>query len=136
MSGGGKGGSQTSEASIPKWAADPTIRNLARTERAQQLGYQPYIGPDLAAFTPTQQAGMQNVVNTAADFGLATPSDPMAGMPRATDFGGGISGYSAYPIFDQALEELRQRDPEQQAIYDSLFGNIRAGGGQPIRRTV
>lgn len=120
---GGKGGSQTSEAKIPDWAKEPTIRNLARAETAQQIGYQPYMGPDLAAFNPTQQAAMQSNIDAASAFGLNTPASVMEGMPAPQDFGGGVMGYSAFPIFEQAQQELAARNPEQQAIYDSLFGN-------------
>lgn len=123
---GGKGGSQTTEQTIPDWAKEPTIRNLARAEQAQQIGYQPYMGPDLAAFNPTQQAAMQSNIDAASAFGLNTPASVMEGMPAPQDFGGGVMGYSAFPIFEQAQQELAARNPEQQAIYDSLFG-----GGAP-----
>lgn len=123
---GGKGGSQTTEQTIPDWAKEPTIRNLARAETAQQIGYQPYMGPDLAAFNPTQQAAMQSNIDAASAFGLNTPASVMEGMPAPQDFGGGVMGYSAFPIFEQAQQELAARNPEQQAIYDSLFG-----GGAP-----
>jgi len=120
---GGKGGSQTTEQTIPDWAKEPTIRNLARAETAQQIGYQPYMGPDLAAFNPTQQAAMQSNIDAASAFGLNTPASVMEGMPAPQDFGGGVMGYSAFPIFEQAQQELAARNPEQQAIYDSLFGS-------------
>ena len=74
---GGKGGSQTTEASIPEWAKEPTIRNLARSELAQQVGYQPYMGADLAAINPTQMSAMQNQLDAANAFGLSAPSTPM-----------------------------------------------------------
>lgn len=128
---GGKGGSQTSEAKIPDWAKEPTIRNLARAETAQQIGYQPYMGPDLAAFNPTQQAAMQSNIDAASAFGLNTPASVMEGMPAPQDFGGGVMGYSAFPIFEQAQQELAARNPEQQAIYDSLFGNPVPGPANP-----
>jgi hypothetical protein len=123
MSGGGKGGSQTTQATIPDWAVEPTKRNLARSEVAQQVGYQPYMGADLAAVNPTQMAAMQSQLDTASAFGMSAPSTPMQGMPQAQDFGGGMMGYSAFPLFEQARQELGAANPEQQAIYDSLFGN-------------
>lgn len=119
---GGKGGSQTTEASIPDWAKEPTIRNLARAEQAQQIGYMPYMGPDLAAFNPTQTQAMQQNINAAQAFGLAAPSSPLQGMPEPQQFAGGMMGYSAFPMFEQAQQELAARNPEQQAAYDALFG--------------
>lgn len=125
---GGKGGGQTTKAEIPDWAKEPTIRNLQRAETAQQVGYQPYMGADLAAINPTQMSAMQNQLDAASAFGLSAPSTPMQGMPEAQDFGGGMMGYSAFPLFEQAQQELARKNPEQQAIYDSLFGNPNPAG--------
>lgn len=130
MSGGGKGGSETAKATIPEWAKDPTIRNLARAEAAQQIGYQPYMGPDLAAFNPTQTAGFQNQIDAAETFGLGGGGAPMQSLGPAQDFGG-VQGYSAFPIFDQAQQELAERDPKQQAKYDALFGKQVPGSSMP-----
>ena len=121
MSGGGKGGGQTTTAEIPEWAKEPTIRNLQRAEDVQQIGYMPYMGPDLAAFNQTQMGAMQNQLDAASAFGLSAPSTPMQGMPQAQDFGGGMMGYSAYPIFEQAQRELAAQNPLQQQAYDDLF---------------
>jgi len=121
MSGGGKGGGQTTTAEIPEWAKEPTIRNLQRAEDVQQIGYQPYMGPDLAAFNQTQMGAMQNQLDAASAFGMSAPSTPMQGMPQAQDFGGGMMGYSAYPIFEQAQRELAAKNPLQQQAYDDLF---------------
>ena len=56
---GGKGGSQTSSVEIPEYIEKAAQRNLNKAERISQLGYVPYYGPDVAAFTPMQQAAMQ-----------------------------------------------------------------------------
>lgn len=130
MSGGGKGGGSTSKQEIPKWVEEPSKRNLRRAEVAQQIGYQPYIGPDLAAFSPAQEAARDNTYGAAAAYGLGAPTK--SGLPEATDFGGGITGYSSFPMFDQAREEMRARDPNSAAIYDSLFGdqNPQADGNE------
>lgn len=125
---GGKGGGQTTTASIPKWAEAPTIRNLERSELAQQVGYQPYVGPDIAAFNPTQMAAMQNELDAARAFGLSAAATPLEGLPEPQVFEGGIRGYSAFPLYEQALRELEARDPEAQAIYNSLFGNPNPSG--------
>ena len=120
---GGKGGGQTTTSDIPEWAKEPTKRNLARAEAVQQIGYQPYMGPDLAAFNPTQQSAMQSQLDTAQAFGLSGPQTALADMPLPQEFAGGIRGYSAFPLFEQAQQELAARDPEMQAQYDALFGN-------------
>ncbi|SVE21001.1 uncharacterized protein METZ01_LOCUS473855, partial [marine metagenome] len=63
MSGGGKGGSETTKTEIPAWIRDPAIRNLARAEAVQRIPYMPYYGGDVAAFTPTQNAAFQSNIN-------------------------------------------------------------------------
>ena len=122
MSGGGKGGGSTSKQEIPKWVEEPSKRNLRRAEVAQQIGYQPYIGADLAAFSPAQEAARENTMGAAIAYGLSVPTSG-SGLPQATDFGGGIRGYSSFPMFDRARDEMRSRDANQAAIYDSLFGD-------------
>ena len=126
--GGGKGGGSTQKQEIPAWAREPTKRNLARAETAQQVGYMPYIGPDIAAYSPTQMAVRQNAADAASAFGLAVPRDAQqTGLPEPTQFtgqdGSTMFGYSAFPLYDQAVAEFKRRDPNQAAIYDKLFGD-------------
>ena len=118
---GGKGGGQSTKTEIPEWAESATKRNLARAEEVQKIGYMPYYGPDVAGFTPTQQAAMQNNLAAASAFGMAAPADAMAGMPQAQDFGGGISGYSSGNLFDQAVAEFEAREPAYAKEYNELF---------------
>jgi len=119
--GGGKGGSQTQKAEIPKWVEEPATRNLARAEDVQKLGYMPYYGVDVAGFTPMQQQAMQGTVNQAQAFGLAPQGmDAMAGMPQTTTQDG-ITGYSAGTLYDQALAEAKARNPEMERRYQQLF---------------
>jgi len=56
---GGKGGTQTSQITIPDYIEDAARRNLAKAEDISQIGYVPYYGPDVAAFTPMQEASFQ-----------------------------------------------------------------------------
>jgi hypothetical protein len=121
--GGGKGGGQTQKVEIPKWIEEPATRNLARAEAAQQIGYQPYYGPDVAAFNPTQLAAMQSNIGAAEAFGLLQPGQITAaqGMPTPTTFAGGTQGYSSAPLFDQALAEYEARNPASAAAYNRLF---------------
>jgi len=116
---GGKGGKQTTEVQIPQWLEDAARENIARGSDVAKLGYTPYYGPDVAAMTPMQVAAAQNINQGASAFGLAAPSDPMAGMPQAQTFAGGVQGYSSGPIYDQSLEMLKQNRPGQ---YDAITG--------------
>jgi hypothetical protein len=120
--GGGKGGGQTQKVEIPKWIEEPATRNLARAEAAQQIGYQPYYGPDVAAFNPTQLAAMQSNIGAAEAFGLLQPGMTAAqGMPAPQTFAGGQMGYSSAPLYEQAVAEMQARDPAQAAAYNRLF---------------
>jgi len=132
--GGGKGGSNTSEVAIPPWLQDKAIDNLNRAQDVQQLGYMPYYGADVAAFTPTQELAMQSNMSAAEAFGLAPQgSDPMAGVPQAQTFDGGIQGYSAQPLYEQALGEWQTKNPEQFDRYQNLYnGSPSSQTQQPI----
>lgn len=131
MGGGGKGGSQTTSTEIPKWVEEPSKRNLARAEAAQQIGYMPYYGPDVAAFSPMQLAGFGATGSAAEAFGLA-PSGAAAqfatgGMPAPQTFAGGVQGYSSAPLFEQAKAELASRQPGQVGYYNQFFVNPMTG---------
>ena len=124
MSGGGKGGGQTTTASIPDWVKEPSVRNLARAEAAQKIGYMPYMGADVAAINPLQQQAMQSNYDAAAAFGMApVGGNAMAGLPQAQDFGGGVMGYSSYPMFEASQQQFAAQQPNTQAAYDQLFFN-------------
>ena len=148
---GGKGGSTTSAVTIPEYIEAAAQRNLNKAERISQIGYTPYYGPDVAAFTPMQQAAFQNTADTAGAFGMAgapidtysatgsqmgdigrstagsafpigmSQQDIMGGMGPATQYDGGVSGYSAAPIYEQALQSLAQNRPGQKSYIDSFF---------------
>ena len=122
--GGGKGGSKTTETTIPDWIKDPAVRNLQRAEDVQRIEYMPYYGADVAAFNPMQNAAMNNNIATAQSFGLLDPNSTLtaeSGMPTPTDFDG-FSGYSSQPMYESALAEMKAKQPGASAQYDALFG--------------
>jgi len=121
--GGGKGGSQTQKTEIPDWLKEPSIRNLARAEETQKIGYMPWRGPDMAAFNPTQTAAMQQNIGAAEAFGLAPTGSltPLQGMPTPTTFAGGMQGYSGTPLYEQALAETKARQGADVSQYNKLF---------------
>jgi len=132
---GGKGGSKTQETTIPEWIRGPAARNLQRAEAVQQIPYMPYYGPDVAAFTPAQNAAFNTNIGAAEAFGLLAPNSGLtatSGMPTPTDFDG-FSGYSSQPMYESALAELQAKQPGAVAQYNALFGNatpaINWGGG-------
>jgi hypothetical protein len=117
-----KGGSTSTSVQVPEYIEEAAKRNLARADTISQIGYVPYYGPDVAAFTPTQEAAFQNVAGQAGAFGLAAPeAGVMAGMPAPQDFAGGVRGYSSAPLFEQAQADLAAKRPAQVNLMDSLF---------------
>jgi len=136
--GGGKGGSETTETTIPDWLKQPSIRNLQRAEDVQRIEYMPYYGADVAAFTPTQNAAFEANIGAGEAFGLLAPGHGLtatSGMPTPTDYDG-FTGYSSQPMYESALAELKAKQPGAVAQYDALFGanvptqrNYGGGGG-------
>jgi hypothetical protein len=119
---GGKGGSQTQTASVPSYIEDASKRNLSVANEISQLGYTPYFGPDVAAFTPMQQSAFQNVNTAASAYGLGGRGmTGMEGMPQAQQLAGGGYGYSAAPIYEAALANLEQRAPAQYDFIRNMF---------------
>lgn len=113
------GGSNTTSVTIPKWLEDAVQENIASAKNVSKIGYTPYYGPDVAAMTPAQIAAMQGTNQMATAFGMPT-SDATAGMPAATDYNG-MSAYSSGGMYDQALAELKARNPAQYAAISGMF---------------
>ena len=130
MSGGGKGGSQTTQVTIPSWVREAAQSNLARADEISQIGYVPYYGPDVAAFQPAQNAAFQNTANALGSFGM---QGAMPNMPEPTTFAPGVQGYSSAPILEAAMNELQITRPGQfEAIanqfIDPYASQQQAGG--------
>jgi|14BtaG_2_1085337.scaffolds.fasta_scaffold02157_4 hypothetical protein len=118
---GGKGGSQTTQVEIPDWIEQPARRNIARAEQLAQVGYMPYYGPSVAAFSPMQTQAMQSTADAAAAFGLAPQMDVQASLPTPTDYGNGLLGYGTGQLFEESLSQLQQAQPAQYAQFQNLF---------------
>jgi hypothetical protein len=128
---GGKGGSQTSQVEIPSWIQQPSIRNMARAESLQKVGYMPYMGPDVAGLTSPQQQAMQANIDAASAFGLVDPGmSATDGMPQTSQFGG-VSGYSSYPMYEEAVDKFESAKPKQAAAYNNLFVKEQGNGYKP-----
>lgn len=136
-------GSTETDVKIPEFLEQGFKEGLQRGRNVAELGYMPYMGPDVAAFTPAQTSAMQNTFDASRAFGMSAPTDAMAGMPQAQTFAGGIQGYSSYPTFQESLAKLRESRPGQMAAYDAMFINPQTGarpqmpmgGGQPTAST-
>jgi hypothetical protein len=121
---GGKGGGSTTSVEVPEYIERAAQRNLNKAEGISQIGYTPYYGPDVAAFTPSQQSAFQNTADAASAFGMAAPTsqqDIMGGMGAPTTYANGVSGYSSAPMFQQSLDQLQAERPGQKDYIDSFF---------------
>ena len=125
MAGGGSE-TQTSSVEIPQWLQEAAQSGLARGTQAAGIGYVPYRGPDVAALTPMQEAAMFNTSQASSAFGLGASPLPGAGMPTVQTFADGTRGYSAFPLYEQAVNDLKMRDPAQYAKLMAPFD----GSGQ------
>lgn len=131
---GGKGGSQTTTAQveIPAYIEEASKANLNRANEIAQLGYTPYYGPEVAAFTPSQEAAFQGTADAASAFGMPTmqtnqPGMTSYGMPQPTQYAGGVRGYSSAPIYEQSVEQLRVNAPAQYDFIRGMFIDPKTG---------
>jgi hypothetical protein len=124
-----KGGKQVTEMKLPPWLEEAAKRNLARADEISRIGFVPYSGPDVAALTPDQEAAMRNTRAAASAFGLGAGAAPPQMPPTVTM--GGVQGYTSTPLFEQALEELKQRRPGQYDAINALFINPFTGALPP-----
>ena len=120
-----KGGSTSTSVAVPEYIEEAAKRNLNKAERISQIGYAPYIGADVAALTPMQEAAAQNIADTASVFGTAggnmSQQDIRGGMSEPTTFAGGVRGYSSAPMYEQSLEAFDEARPGQKEYIDSFF---------------
>jgi len=117
-----KGGTTSGSTEIPAWLESAAIENINKARDVSQIGYVPYYGPDVAAFSPMQQQSMQSTGNAASAFGLAPQGfNAMAGMPQAENFAGGIQGYSSAPLYEQSLDKLFANAPAQYRAMNDMF---------------
>lgn len=116
--GGILGGKQTSTVALPSYITNASQQALAQAQKAGQIGYVPYMGPDVAALTPAQTAAFDANNQALSAFGLPTAG---IGLPQATQYAGGVSGYSGFPVYQQALEQLKATNPAQ---YAAITGSV------------
>jgi len=117
-----KGGTTSQSTQIPAYLEDAVRENINRARDVSQIGYVPYYGPDVAAFSPMQQQSMRSTGNAASAFGLAPEGfDGTAGIPQAQTFAGGVQGYSSAPLYEQSLDKLFANAPAQYNAMNDMF---------------
>jgi len=117
-----KGGTTSQSTQIPAYLEDAVRENINRARDVSQIGYTPYYGADVAAFSPMQQQSMRSTGNAASAFGLAPEGfDGTAGIPQAQTFAGGVQGYSSAPLYEQSLDKLFANAPAQYNAMNDMF---------------
>ena len=135
---GGKGGRSNTETTMPKFAETALQQGIGMATDMSALGYTPYYGPDVAAFSPQQQAAFEGTNQMADAFGMPSGSGQQY-MPQAQTFEGGIQGYSSAPAFEQSVDQLAMQRPGQADYLESFSidqmtgtPGSRAGINQPV----
>jgi cell division septation protein DedD len=123
--------SGTSVAKPPKWFEDAAIKSLQVADRINQIGYVPYMGNEIAAFTPMQQSAMQSSSDWMSASNGTQRKDAMAGMPEAKRDASGVKGYSSAEGFMNNLETLRKRFPDQYSMLTQFGGDLLSNPSQP-----
>ena len=112
-----KGGRENQDVTMPEFFETALQRGIGVATDLSQAPYAEYRGPDVAAFSPMQNAVFQGTDQMAGAFGMPTTGGQQY-MPQAETFAGGVQGYSAAPIYDAARSNMG--DAANQ--YYSSFG--------------
>ena len=135
--GGILGGKSTSQVQLPGFIEDAAQRAIQRGEQAAQIGFVPFSGPEVAAFTPMQEAAFAGTNQAASAFGLPTVSGPQ--FPEPGTFAGGVRGFSSRGLLDDAIFQLGQERPGQLEAIQSFFIDPVTGDlplGTPVQSPV
>ena len=125
---GGLSGRTVSETKIPEYIENAARSNLARADELARIGYVPYYGPEIAAFSPMEEAAFQGTNMAASAFGMPTGA---VSMPAPETFASGVRGYSSAPMYEAARAQLAARFPGQYAALTAPFINP-VTGAQPM----
>ncbi len=112
MSGGST--QTTQQVQLPQYMEDLSKYATEQAMKGSQIGFVPYIGPDVAAFTPMQQAAFDGTNMAASAYGM--PTAATTGLPQPTTYANGMQGYSSYPLYQQSLASLQKANPTQYGL--------------------
>ena len=121
-----KGGSQEDKITLPKFYETALQQQIGMAGDASATGYVPYYGPEVAAFSPMQQAAFQGTDQMAGAFGMPTTGGQQY-MPQAETYAGGVQGYSSQPLYQQSVDALAAARPAQAAHLGSFTINPQTG---------
>jgi len=113
-----KGGRESKDKTMPKFFERALQQSIGMGQDIAAMPYAEYRGPDVAAFSPMQEAAFQNQQDAMNAFGMQGGQGSY--MPTPVSAGGAI-GYSSAPVYDQARSNLAASSPAT-ANYISSFG--------------
>lgn len=120
------GGSKEDKVTLPKFYETALQQQIGMAGDVSATGYVPYYGPEVAAFSPMQEAAMQGTDMMAGAFGMPTTGGQQY-MPQAETFAGGVQGYSSAPIYQGAVDALAANRPAQANYLNSFTINPQTG---------
>lgn len=113
-----KGGRESTDTTMPEFFETAVQQAVGMGTDLAASPYAEYRGPDVAAFSPMQDAAFQNTQDAAMAFGMNSGAGSY--MPTPVQDGGAI-GYSAAPLYDAAKANLAEYSPAT-AEYIPSFG--------------
>ena len=118
---GGSSSTTSQRAEIPAYMEEASKFALEKAKQIDALGKLPFMGPEVAAVNPYEQALARNVGGMASAFGLEAPAAlDMGGMETVTQ--GGMTGYSSYPAYMASMERLKELRPDQYEYFAKMTG--------------
>ena len=118
---GGSSSTTSQKTEIPAYLEEASKFALEKAKQIDALGKLPYMGPEVAAVNPFEQALARNVGGMASAFGLEAPAAlDMGGMETVTQ--GGLTGYSSYPAYMASMERLKELRPDQYEYFAKMTG--------------
>ncbi len=99
-----KGGRESKDTTMPKFFETAIQQGVGMGTDLADAPFAVYRGPDVAAFSPLQNAAFQSTDQMSSAFGMPTTGGANY-LPDPVQAGGAI-GYSAAPVYDQAVANL------------------------------
>ena len=97
---------ETKQEIDPQVAANSEA-NMGLARMLASLGFQPYGGTDVAAFTPQQEASFDASNMAAGAFGMPTAFNWRDSMPTPTESESGIMGYNTQDMMKKEIGDER-----------------------------
>lgn len=129
-----KGGRESKDKTLPKFFETAVQRGIGMGTDLADAPYAVYRGPDVAAFSPLQNAAFQSTDQMSSAFGMPTTGGADY-LPDPVQAGGAV-GYSAAPVYDSAIANLEAPVQEFYSSFgiDPNTGAVgsRAASAQPV----